>query len=353
MKILHLIFSFNIGGAETMLADIVNQQCQYETVGLIIINESINEGLLNTISDDVKVVCIGRTPGSKSLIPLIRLNKEIYDFQPDIIHCHNHNLITLLLPFFRKIAFLTVHSVGISTQNFLKYKRCIAISNAVKEDIYYRAKLKIKAINNGINCALVKIKEEESLDMERPILKIVQVSRLLHEQKGQHIALRAIKRLAEDGVSDIQLDFIGAGASQPYLEHLAKELGITGMINFLGMRDRQYVYQHLSDYHLLIQPSLSEGFGLTVAEAMAAKLPVLVSNIEGPMEVIKNGAYGDYFEKGNAEDLALKIRLFIAKTKKEKMECAERVERAFQYCNEQFHIKKTALSYVEEYKRSE
>ncbi|GAB6282464.1 MAG: hypothetical protein STSR0008_12100 [Ignavibacterium sp.] len=40
---------------------------------------------------------------------------------------------------------------------------------------------------------------------------------------------------------------------------------------------------------------------------MAAKLPVLVSDIDGPMEIIKNGKYGSYFEVGDHNDLANKL----------------------------------------------
>jgi len=40
---------------------------------------------------------------------------------------------------------------------------------------------------------------------------------------------------------------------------------------------------------------------------MAAKIPVLVSNVDGPMEVIDNGEYGYFFESKNAESLATLI----------------------------------------------
>ncbi len=40
---------------------------------------------------------------------------------------------------------------------------------------------------------------------------------------------------------------------------------------------------------------------------MLAKIPVLVSNIEGPLEIIENGKYGFYFKSGDVEDLTHKI----------------------------------------------
>ena len=49
MKILHIIFSFNIGGSETMLVDIINKQVQKHEVTLCVINNLYDEKLLNTI----------------------------------------------------------------------------------------------------------------------------------------------------------------------------------------------------------------------------------------------------------------------------------------------------------------
>ena len=55
-------------------------------------------------------------------------------------------------------------------------------------------------------------------------------------------------------------------------------------------------------YDLLVQPSRYEGFGLTVVEGMAAGVPVLVSDIEGPMEVIDKGRHGFAFRSEDFHD---------------------------------------------------
>ena len=55
------------------------------------------------------------------------------------------------------------------------------------------------------------------------------------------------------------------------------ELNLEKHVRFLGNQSREYVYSHLKDYDLFVQPSRFEGFGLTVAEAMAACVPVLVT----------------------------------------------------------------------------
>lgn len=54
-------------------------------------------------------------------------------------------------------------------------------------------------------------------------------------------------------------------------------------------KNQEWIYHNLCNFDLFIQPSRFEGFGLTVAEAIAAKVTVLVSNIQGPMEIIDDG----------------------------------------------------------------
>ena len=68
-------------------------------------------------------------------------------------------------------------------------------------------------------------------------------------------------------------------------DRLTAELHAETYVRFLGKQTQDYVAAHLTDYDLFVQPSRWEGFGLTVAEAMAAGVPVLVSEGQGPAEV--------------------------------------------------------------------
>ena len=105
------------------------------------------------------------------------------------------------------------------------------------------------------------------------------------------------------------------------------------------------MYENLCNYDLFIQPSRYEGFGLTVAEAIAAKLPVLVSNIDGPLEIINGGKLGLTFENEDVTDCADKIQKFIEQGRNSKQ-----VEEAYQYVCENYDVSVTAQKYLEVYK---
>jgi glycosyltransferase involved in cell wall biosynthesis len=103
----------------------------------------------------------------------------------------------------------------------------------------------------------------------------------------------------------------------------------------------------LHTYDLLVQPSRYEGFGLTVVEAMAAGVPVLVSNIEGPMEIIDNGKYGSYFQVGDHLDCSEKM-IHIMKNSEHRI-LPEELQRVAEYARRRFDITETANLYLDAY----
>ena len=120
-----------------------------------------------------------------------------------------------------------------------------------------------------------------------------------------------------------------------------KAMNLSDYVTLKGNQPREYIYKHICDYNLYVQPSRIEGFGLTVAEAMAAKVPVLISDNPGPMQVIANGKYGYYFESDSVDGCANAIEHIL-----DNYPTKEFIDSAYHYVLSYFSIESTARKYV-------
>lgn len=343
MKIIHCFFSFNVGGAESMLVDIMNEQVKDNEVILLVLNDSYTESLLKAIDEKVEIKLLNRKRGSKSILPILKLNYYIRKQNPDVVHVHSSSLVRVI-KIHKSTLYFTAHDMGCPNKYFNKFHKLFAISNAVETDIRSKGNYNVKLIPNGVNIS--KIKTKSNYD-SKYLFKIVQVANLISNKKGQDILLEALALVIHKyQIDNITVDFIGHGDSLSELEQLVKQLDIEKNVNFLGLRDRDYVYSHLCDYDMMCHPSRFEGFGLVVAEGMAAKIPVLVTTGDGPFEIIAGGKYGYYFERESVEDCAAKIVDIYQNYENRSMI----VERAYQHIQDEYSIKKTARKYLEEYK---
>lgn len=347
MKIVHIIWSFTFGGIETMLVNIANEQVKMgHNVNIVIIEEGkANETLLDALDCQINIHYAHRKWGKKDLVAILRLNRIIIKLNPDTIHLHSATIFKYLLPVFRKVSNNTLHDMcGISnTENIDKIPRVFAISNAVATDLKVKKNVTAIPNPNGIRPELIQPKD----NLKRSnVLRIIQVSRLMHEKKGQDILIRAGSEIQRRGYNNFTIEFIGDGDSLIYLKQLANDEGIADKVTFCGAKSQQYIFEHLCDYDLFVQPSRYEGFGLTVAEAMAAKLPVIVSSGQGPEEIIDGGKYGYVFKDGDFLDCANKIELFLT-GKNNTTHIVEGYQRVWDLYN----VKVTAKTYIAKYKR--
>ena len=345
MKITHLIWALTYGGAETMLIDIINEQSILEEINLILVNCFEHIELIETISKRVKIHLINRNPGSWNFIPFIKLNYLLIRLKPDIIHIHNSNIRNILCINKKNVVY-TVHAMNVNISGINRYATIYAISKAVQTDLYKRLKVKSVLVYNGISISSINFKF--GLEKRNGPFKIVQISRLFHLAKGQDLSIIALGILKKKyGIVNVQLDFIGDGPSLEYLQKIVKENDVEDQIQFKGAKERKYIYQNLCNYDLLIQPSINEGFGLTIIEAMAAKIQVLVADIDGPIEIIQNGKYGKFFQKGNAMQLAEDIKNILQFTDHD--EEVRKIEDAYEYVKRNFDISITSQKYIEHY----
>lgn len=341
MRIAHINWILGTGGIETMVADIISEQVKTNEVALFIINDDVEDYILKKIDKRVQVYLLGRKPGSKNPWPIIKLNLLLAKFHPDIIHTHSYKCINVIFYPFSKFV-RTIHNTGNIASEYPKFDKLISISKAVKEVTAKQGFDSIE-IDNGIVVKKINYKPVGLFKDKK--LHFVQVSRLNISQKGQDILIKALANLIRKyKIDNFIMHFIGDGDDLEILKDLTTKLHLSDNVIFEGQKDQSWIYQHLCEYDLFIQPSRYEGFGLTVAEAMAAKIPVLVSNIEGPLEVIDGGKYGMTFISEDSEDCALQLKNFI-----DKGENHDIVEAAYKHVAENYDVSITAKKYLEVY----
>ncbi len=135
-------------------------------------------------------------------------------------------------------------------------------------------------------------------------LLVLCVGRLSLE-KGQDLLLHA---LARDELRDIPLEvhFVGEGGARSKYESLATTLGIAGRVHFLGARHDVPALMRAADF--LVHCARDEGFGLILAEALAAGRPVVASRVPAVLELVHDGETGLLFASGDVAALARAVR---------------------------------------------
>jgi len=308
MKIFHVNYSFTLGGIDTLIIDLLNKQVRDNLVYLVIINNKLDTRLFNLLDSRIKVFKLKRPERSRNPIFIYRFNVLLIRHKPDVVHCHNGSISQLMLfKSLREKSILTVHAMNLSTKHYSKFKKIYAISNSVKKDIYQRSNIDAKVIYNGVDFSKINTDMSKS-NTPLNTFKIIQVGRLDHKTKGQDTLIKALSILkSEYKVDRMELDFVGEGGSEDYLRDLANERGLSANIRFVGYKNRSFIFSHLKDYNLLVQPSKNEGFGLSIIEGIAAGIPVLASDIDGLKEIAEVMNYDFLFRMDSPDDLAKKI----------------------------------------------
>jgi len=136
------------------------------------------------------------------------------------------------------------------------------------------------------------------------------IGRLVPE-KGVQVLLEAFSQLLS-GLPDIKLLVGGTGPYESYLKARAGELGLEGRVDFLGFLNEDERNRFLKQVDVAVFPSLYEPFGIVALEAMAAHVPVIVSDTGGLSEVVAHGIDGYKVPPGQPGALAYYIKEVLA-----------------------------------------
>jgi len=129
----------------------------------------------------------------------------------------------------------------------------------------------------------------------------------LKQEKGVDILIRAFYEMTKQN-SEIRLTIVGDGTETEALKNLVAELNIYKKVVFTGEVSHQDIWQYYRTADVFVHPAnWAEPFGRIVLEAMQFRLPLIVSNVGAPPEIVGNA--GLVFEKGNVDKLLQKLQL--------------------------------------------
>lgn len=196
-----------------------------------------------------------------------------------VLHFHDENTLPLPLQLLHQSLAKTV-TYGMSVSNRVA---------TLAQHQYSIPEARMEVIGNGINIQPFRVAPpatpglRQSLSQSLPNARLIGISGRMFAVKGHADMIRMLIPIIREHPETILL-CIGDGPERPACEALARALGLSGHVLFLGQRDDVPALLHCLD--LLLIPSLSEGLPFSAIEAQAAGCPVVSYDVGDMYKII-------------------------------------------------------------------
>ncbi len=307
--IVHLTFNMGMGGAEQVIYNLVEHtdKTRY-IVSILCLEEPVGAFGKQLIEKGIQIVSFRRKPGFDwSVVRDIRHFLKHHDVA--VLHCHQYTPYVYGLSaavFMSTKVIFTEH--GRFFPDVRRPKRVLlnpllncftayitAISSATKDALIqyenFPAK-KIKVIYNGLDDTRYLLPPETDFKKE---LGLPESARMLGTVgrldpiKNQKMMIKALRHIRASYPETV-LVIIGDGPERHHLESFVSELELSSHVIFTGFREDVHRYFSVMDLFLLT--SFSEGTAMTILEAMASSLPMVVTDVGGNPEIVQEGETG-------------------------------------------------------------
>jgi glycosyltransferase involved in cell wall biosynthesis len=286
-----------------------------------------NDGKNQLDADGYDVLYLG-CPGPRlrlhNLPLILRLKRIMEEREIHVVNCQQHRSTPLgvaaaTLADQRPAVISTLHGLGFARTwrrkflNWLLYRkvdRIVGVSEEVSRDIlnanWRLPKEKVETIHNGLDYdAFLKDADKDAareglLPGKSRGFWFGTAGRLA-PVKNHRTLISAFGKVARRH-SHVHLLIAGDGELAGELQNLVARSGLQEQVHFLGFRrDMPLILKSLD---VFVLPSLREGFGLALVEAMASGLPVIGARVGGIPEIFGDGDFGRLIEPADADDLA-------------------------------------------------
>lgn len=281
---------------------------------------------------------------------IVGLAKLIDEARPDIILVHGYSthLWTKLAVAYAKVDVKLIH-VEHNVEKYTLWRswlvkkldkytsKYICVSKGVAAHLIKQGADagKVAVIYNGID-----IKQFQIEKRPHDIYTIGMTARF-SKQKDQMTLIKAVEQLVKKDKQKIRLILLGEGKTKSICVNYVQKAGLEDTVIFKTGRFTDII----PELDLFVLSTHYEGFGLVVVEAMAAKIPVIATDVVGVNEIISDGENGLLVLKSDVKDLIDKIM----KLKVNKGAEAEQmfIENAFALVSKRFAKQNMLNSYLQ------
>ena len=310
MKVCHLASGDLWAGAEVQLAMLLRGLVQYRNVELraILFNSGI---LADRIADAGIPVEVIEESRHNSLSLMLKTKKILKRDKIEILHTHRYkeNFLGGLASRGTSVKHIvrTVHGMGEPFRGFQNVKaqfyayldrmaserwvnKIVAVSNDINRSLaWLYGEEKMVTIHNGIEADRVpqrtdvaSAKRKLGVEADTPVIGTVGRHMPV---KGYDVLLRAFK-LVNERKPEARLVLVGDGPERASLESLAAGLGIDSRVVFYGFTED--VAAAMSAFDVFVLSSIHEGISISLLEAFAMGIPVVVTDVGGNPEVVRH-----------------------------------------------------------------
>lgn len=308
LKILHLMASTGIGGAEKHLLDLCVQQ---QAAGLQVSVALPAVGALGLALQAHGIAChLIRAGGRWHPWALWSLRQLILREQPDLVHAHmlkSASMAGYAAP--ATPCVVTAHNIVKHLGPFRRCQQVICVSDQVRDSLcrlgYPEARTSV--VYNAVDAQAFNTGKRDALRLQsgwQDQLVVLCVARLV-PAKGQQYAITALAQLAPQ-FTNLKLVLVGAGPDREKLMRLAAQLGVTAQLSLLGARNDIPDLLAASDIYL--QPSIKEGFCIAFLEAMASGLACIGTKTGAIPNMLESGVNGLLIEPADAKAITEALR---------------------------------------------
>lgn len=323
MKILHVITTISLGGAEKQLLTLAKEQIAQGNIVLVIYLQGVPELREDFLECGVRVE---RAAGSW-IFQWFSVRDKIRIHKPDIVHSHlpRAELMTLgnrhrvnsrhnTEPFFPGAPRLISSVLGRIAS---RRTGLISISHAVSEYIDLHTEVSLKSlrrtIHYGIDIPSTRGEQidrnewrESNFSLKRETVLLGTIARLV-PQKNLPFLISASAELVKE-IPKLKVIILGEGTERPKLEDLIKQLGVEEVVLLPGRRAD--ISSFLQALDVFVLTSNYEGLGLVLLEAIACGVPVVASRNSAIVEVILDGE-GLLYQTHNQSDFIKSVTRLI------------------------------------------